>query len=289
MIKEISLKLILLIFLVCLQSCNSQSKKSSFIVNTLKKEINIEKAKEESNNNLLLYKKWKLSSTDVEEVFKLSQPISDEEFHDLYEVTPCKYKCNIIYNKKSYILEINSGSYIILKDNKTVKRLGCKSKKCKDFFIFPPQGAEIDEQIVNETYQKILDSLNSSKIEKSKISDIWYGEYTFDNGNYEQSYKKYTIVISNEKSFLYLGDLPACKIICYPEIVDNRLLLHYDNKNTDKSKYDYTIIKNSKNGDILLKIFKNKNKYFINSALINYWNDITHKFDENVNIEVMKK
>ena len=286
---KISTKIVLFILLICLQSCNSQNKKSSFTVNSLKKEIDLKKTKLESNINVLFYNKWKLKANDIEKILKLSQPISDEEFHDLYEVTPCVYKCKIIDNKKSYSLEINSGSFITITDDKTIKILGCKSDECKDFFIFPHQGAEINERIVNKIYMKILDSVNTSKSIKSKINNSWYGKYTFNNNNFEQGYREYTISIDEKKCFIYAGTLPACEIVCIPKKNGNQIDFFYDSQLTDRSTYSYELVQKSEHGDLIFSIYLKNNKKFVKSPLIKYWKDDLSDFKTNQEIELTNK
>jgi hypothetical protein len=64
--------------------------------------------------------------------------------------------------------------------------------------------------------------------------------------------------------------------------------LYIKSNDFKKSEYDISLFQSLEEGDYLLKMFKIKNKYFINSRIIKYWDDKNEKFNENINIEAIK-
>ena len=268
------MKKIILIFLVLNFSCNSQVKKGIKIVSRTN---TICSKNSSSQKDFSKIKNWKINNDEILNIFKTSKKITPHILHYAYGNLPCEVKGVAVLNEKNINFTINSGGYFYLGN----EIYGCNSPEC--FKYFPKEAQDNDDADVDVSNDMPL------KKGKTKISDIWYGEYTFDNNNYEQSYRKFTIVISKEKCFFYEGNLPACLINCNPKIIDDKLFLSYDFNKTDRSTYDYTIIKNSLDRDLLLKISKNKNKYFINSELIKYWDEKKNKFNENVDIEAIKK
>lgn len=81
-------------------------------------------------------KAWSLNIDDIEKIMNLSIPITDEEWHFSYPITPCNIDIKgYSYKGKKYDLQINGGSYISFFDGKKTQILGCELPECKKYFL----------------------------------------------------------------------------------------------------------------------------------------------------------
>ncbi|WP_223607266.1 hypothetical protein [Chryseobacterium sp. OSA05B] len=81
-------------------------------------------------------KKWSLNKNDIDKIMSLSSPITENEWHFSYPMTPCNIDVkNYFYKRKKYDLQINGGSYISLYDGKTTILFGCDSPECQKYFL----------------------------------------------------------------------------------------------------------------------------------------------------------
>jgi hypothetical protein len=73
-------------------------------------------------------RKWKLTTADVRSFFAKAAPITGEEFHAHYYVTPCEYAGQIELGGERYEFVINGGSYAHLRTASApviVRAFGC--------------------------------------------------------------------------------------------------------------------------------------------------------------------
>lgn len=80
--------------------------------------------------------------------------------------------------------------------------------------------------------------------------------------------------------------MPGCKIFCTYYIVDNVIYLYYDGEKTSCSNYDTGLIDKLQDGDLLFKIFIKNGQKYIESPIINYWDDTALAFKKNVQIKI---
>lgn len=100
---------------------------------------------EYSNGEILNEKDkvWSLSKTDIDKIINLSNPITEDEWHFSYPITPCNIDVkDYLYKGKKYGLQINGGSYISLYDGKKTLLLGCDLPECKKYFLKSKENME---------------------------------------------------------------------------------------------------------------------------------------------------
>ena len=183
-------------------------------------------------------------------------------------------------NGNKYKLKINSGSYFYITDNRNVTSLYLnKNNKYRSLFL---SGIGIED---DELYQKLqIENWNKIKLINKNLNS-WKGVYSFNNGNFEQSYQSYHIKIENNACVFYQGDLPACEIDCIVDIDGSDVFLYIKSDYFKKSNYDISLVKSLSEGDFLLKMVKYKNKVYVQSPIIKYWNDKNKIFEKNIQIE----
>jgi hypothetical protein len=226
---------------------------------------------------------WTLTTEDISNIINLSYELDENEVHDSYPITPCYIEVkNYNLNGKKVDLSINGGSFLYVHEKDKTKILGCEKPECKKYFLLP-------KEIPDETNQKTLDYNTNSLISNFKIDKNWYGKYTFNNNNFEQGYREYTISIDEKKCFIYAGTMPACEIVCTPKKNGNQIDFFYDSQLTDRSTYSYELVQKSEHGDLIFSIYLKNNKKFIKSPLIKYWKDDLSDFKTNQEIELTNK
>lgn len=108
-------------------------------------------------------KTWFLNENDIDEIMNLSAPITEDEWHFSYPITPCNIDVkNYLYKGKKYDLQINGGSYLSLFDGKTTLILGCNLPDCKKYFLKPKENME-EEDITSLLSSKSNESTQISK------------------------------------------------------------------------------------------------------------------------------
>ena len=146
--KNIIIGFLFIFFLF--NSCKGQDKEPK-IKNTENQKIIIYSSKcngnystgEKLNDN---DKKWSLTSSDVDKIMKLSTPITENEWHFSYPITPCNIEDeNYIHKGKKIDLQINGGSYISYFDGKENIILGCDLPECSKYFIKSKETMDDDE------------------------------------------------------------------------------------------------------------------------------------------------
>ncbi len=126
-------------------------------------------------------KAWSLNSNDVEKIMKLSVPITEEEWHFSYPITPCNIDIkDYLYKGKKYDLQINGGSYISFFDGKKTQILGCELPECKKYFL------KSKENIYEEDLPSSFNS-NSTQTKSYKV-------------NFNKSDKNDLIIIEKNKN-----------------------------------------------------------------------------------------
>ena len=135
--------LLLFIFFFC--SCKSQDKDEK---KRLETKIYVANCKGEYSTKEKLTEKdksWTLISNDIEKIMNLSVPLTEEEWHFSYPITPCNINIKgYSYKRKKYDLQINGGSYISFFDGKKTQILGCELPECKKFFLKSKENMEED-------------------------------------------------------------------------------------------------------------------------------------------------
>jgi len=117
-------------------------------------------------------KNWILNSADIERIIKLSSPITEEEWHFSYPITPCNIAVqNYLYNGKKYTLNINGGSYISVSDGKKTQLLGCDQPECKKYFLKSKENME-DENLSSSNDPQSLKNTYKVNFIKSNRNDI---------------------------------------------------------------------------------------------------------------------
>lgn len=299
--KDISLLIILFFIFSCKEvkkniSLSKDIKEKEYLISENKDTIigNISKScrelQERDIHEYYLCREWKIpNEIEIRKILKSGELGDGEEgdsrtLHYAASELPMWITADMSIGNRKYKIKINGGSYFYItnQENKTSLYF-CKNRKYRNFFI---SAIGVDD---DEIYERLkIKIFNQIKTQKTDISS-WKGNYNFDNGNYEQGYRNYHIKIEKDDCFFYQGNLPACMIDCIAFENDNELLLYIKSNEFRKSEYDISLIESLEEGDFLLKIFKIKNKYFIKSALIKYWDDKKEKFNENINIEAIKK
>jgi hypothetical protein len=262
-------------------------KKQDTIIENISK--NCEEAQERNIYDYNLCKEWKiLDESQIKEILKSGELGDGGEgdsraLHYTSSEFPIWITADMTVGKQKYKLKINGGSYFYLTNDKNITSLYfCKNNKYRTSFI-SGIGTE-DDELYEKLKIKNWDKINSQKTDLN----LWQGNYNFDNGNFEQSYKSYHIKIEKNTCILYQGDLPACEIECIVDRHDNELFLYIKSEKFKKSQYDVSYVESLSEGDYLLKIIKRNNKFYIQSPIIKYWNEKSKTFEKNIEIESEK-
>ncbi len=120
-----------MIFSPCVYSINNKIE----VVNI----TGLELTKSEDEDIVNECKKWKISKEDVEKIFKNSKEYEYYPY-DVFYQTPCNINGEAKINNKMWSFYINGGGITTLENNKESIYLGCSSKECESFFIFPLDG-----------------------------------------------------------------------------------------------------------------------------------------------------
>ncbi|GEM_PF-2582860 len=283
MLKKDCLLLILLLSFI--YNCKDQKEKnfvrekttanSDTIITDIKKDcdINIE----HNIYNYLLCQSWKnLNENDLKTILHYAKEENDAEVLNVIgKEVPSWIVADLKTNSKNYKLKVNGYSYI-----KLINALGSEKiltfdaenrSKVEKYFI--RNLTEDDDENYNEKLKNI----------KPAIIDLknWKGNFKFDNNNYDQLYKKYTLNITNNKITFYQGDLPACEISCIPYLYNNNLYLYFDSETTDCKEFSSDMINNLLDGDFMMKLYRKNGSYYITSPIIEVWDEKTSSFKIN--------
>lgn len=135
----------LLLFIFFFFSCKGQDKDEKKKIDT---KVYVANCKGEYSTKEKLTerdKAWSLNNNDIEKIMNLSVPLTEEEWHFLYPITPCNINIKgYSYKGKKYDLQINGGSYISFFDGKKTQILGCELPECKKFFLKSKENMEED-------------------------------------------------------------------------------------------------------------------------------------------------
>ena len=287
------LNLVLIYIFSCFVVCCSAGDKKKYSKNNTSTIIvkNIQKTcyKNISKNILAfsLCSNWQLKENDIIEIVSLGKKNTSIEI--VNTITPeisSWISAELIINEKLFKIEINAFSYYYLTDDKGNKELYTFSKENKNKIekYFIGILSEEDDESFESKKQQSKKTLISKNIDLSN----WRNVYTFDNNNYEQLYKKYTLNINGKNSLFYEGNLPGCKVFLIPSIIENELYLYFDGEKTNCSGYDTTLIDKLQDGDFMFKMYKKNGKNYLQSHIINYWSDINNDFETNTIIEISK-
>ncbi|WP_433815528.1 hypothetical protein [Flavobacterium johnsoniae] len=289
--KKLSLIFILFLIISCrenkkisISQQNLISENQDTIIENVSK--NCKEAQERNIYDYYLCRDWKiLDPAQIKKIVKSGELGDGGEsdarmLHYASAEFPIWIESDMTIGKHKYKLKINGGSYFYLTNDKNITLLYfCKKNKWRSFFI---SGIGVED---DELYEKL--KVNSWDKVKSTKPDLkeWEGNYNFDNGNFEQSYRSYHVKIESNICIFYQGDLPACEIECISDNYGNELNLYIKSDEFKKSQYDISLVESLSEGDYLLKIIKKNHKIFIQSPLIKYWNSKSNTFEKNIEIE----
>ncbi|MGE8533231.1 MAG: hypothetical protein ACN6OJ_01450 [Chryseobacterium sp.] len=163
--------LLLLIFLF--YNCKGQDKDEKKKIDT---KVYIANCKGEYSTKEKLTKKdkgWSLNNSDIEKIMNLSVPLTEEEWHFSYPITPCNINIKgYSYKGKKYDLQINGGSYISFFDGKKTQILGCELPECKKYFLKSKENMEeedLSSSSNSESTQTKNYRVNFNKSDKNDI------------------------------------------------------------------------------------------------------------------------
>ncbi len=285
----------LLVLMLLFQTAGCSEKKNSADVKSQKEHTNdttiavknIEKnCYKNINTNIydyILCVDWNLSQNDIKNIILAGQKNnSPETRYMLTPVIPSWITADVVVDEKAYKIEINPFSFYYLTDSQGNRELytfsSVNKKKVETLFI--RELSEEDDGFYNKKIADAKQKLNNQKLDYS----AWKGVLKFDNNNYEQLYKDYTIEIQNEGIFFHEGELPSCKIFCKPLLVKDALYLYFDGEKTNCYTYDTALIDQLQDGDLIFKVYKEAGQKYIQSPIINYWDDENKVFDKNTKI-----
>lgn len=133
-------------------------------------------------------KTWSLNKADIDKIINLSNPITEDEWHFSYPITPCNIDVkDYLYKGKKYDLQINGGSYVSLYDGKETLLLGCDSPECKKYFLKSKENMQEEEVTYppsNSTKSEQIRKYNIS-FNKNDKQDILTVQKTADGYNLE--------------------------------------------------------------------------------------------------------
>lgn len=288
------MKNISLIFILVLLTCKKNSTSLELSEKKVKNDTIISNIKYSCEDNIpkniynyLLCKSWsKWEEKNIRYILHFAKENkAPETIHLIEPEIPSWVYSDIKINGIDYDLKINGMSYLYLinKKNKNNKLLTFNSNdipKIEKYFI--RKLTEDDDENYENRLNQIKNDVKKVKTDASK----WLGTYTFENNNYDQLYKKYTLNIKNNEIYLYEGELPDCKIYCIPYIVNNEMYLYYNSEKTNCPDLDTSLIDHLQDGDLFLKIYLKNGKKYIQSPVIQYWNDKSSDFKKNISIEI---
>lgn len=257
---------------------------SDTIISNIKKDcdVNIE----HNIYDYLLCTTWKeLDEKSIKKILHYAKEGKYSEFRNTIEPeTPSWINSDLKINGKSYELKINGMSYLYLIDKAENRKFltfnSQETSKVESYFI--RNLTEDDDENYNTKLNQLKGDLKNRQVDISK----WLGTFTFDNNNYEQQYKKYTLSINNNKITFYQGELPGCEIYCSPYIFNNDLYLYYNAENTNCDGFDTELIDKLRDGDLILKLYNQKGNKFIQSPILNIWDDNTSSFKLDIPIKL---
>ncbi|MFC6268172.1 hypothetical protein ACFQH0_07240 [Frigoriflavimonas asaccharolytica] len=228
---------------------------------------------------------WSLNKNDIQEIVSLGKKNNKSEILNvLNPAIPSWISADITIDGNSYKIEINAMSYYFLTDNKGHRDLYTfdleSQEKVEKYFI--RKLTEDDDSNYENKKVGIKKYLETNAIDISK----WNGIFKFDNNNYEQLYKIYTINIYDKNIFFYEGELPGCKIQCTSYKVDDTIYFYYDSTKTNCINFDTSLIENMQDGDFLFKLYSKKEKKYLESPVIKYWDDKSSNFRIYTPIEI---
>lgn len=138
-------------------------------------------------------KQWSLNKKEIDDIMKISEKISENEWHFSYPTTPCNIEVeNYSYKGKNYNLSINGGSYISLYDGKKTILLGCDSPECSKYFLKSKENMVESEETTSETSK---DKKYKIDFNKNGISDL----LTFKKNNSD-----FVLEIEKDKKPLFI-------------------------------------------------------------------------------------
>ncbi|WP_223607271.1 hypothetical protein [Chryseobacterium sp. OSA05B] len=238
--------------------------------------------------NYLLCSSWvRLNETDIKYILRFAKENRSSEIINTIEPEmPVWVNSDVKINNIDYQLQVKGMSYLYLTDkkDKTRKLLTFDSKDVpaiEKYFI--RKLTEDDDENYEQKLSKVKSDFKKVKTDISK----WAGIYSFDNNNYDQLYKKYTLNVSNNEIYLYEGELPGCKIYCTPYSIDDKIYFYYDADKTVCSNFDTSLIDNLQNGDLILKTYVKDGKKYVQSPIIPYWDDKSSDFKKTNPLELI--
>ncbi len=81
-------------------------------------------------------KKWNLNTDDIYKIFKISNKYEYNP-HREFDYAPCDMEGKVSLNGEIWNFYINGGGITTLEKKNNTIYLGCNSKECDPFFIFP--------------------------------------------------------------------------------------------------------------------------------------------------------
>ncbi|MBP1165172.1 hypothetical protein JOE44_002056 [Chryseobacterium sp. PvR013] len=241
----------LLLFIFFFFSCKGQDKDEKKKIDT---KVYVANCKGEYSTKEKLTerdKAWSLNNNDIEKIMNLSVPITEEEWHFSYPITPCNINIKgYLYKGKKYDLQINGGSYISFFDGKKTQILGCELPECKKYFLKSKENMEEEDlpsSSNSESTQTKNYRVNFNKSDKNDIVFI------------EKNINDYTLKAQTDNKVFFTKNI-SCDFI---EIDTNT-----KNKQAFNLILGYTDQYQNTSRKIVIPVFFKNNDLFIEKLFI---------------------
>lgn len=87
-------------------------------------------------------KTWKLSNSDIEKIFRNSQPTDDATIHYSYSTLECEMRGQVVINTDTFHYIINAGSWFYLYNQHHSYTYICPAENCYSLFLDHAQPPE---------------------------------------------------------------------------------------------------------------------------------------------------
>ncbi len=290
--------LLLLSVFIFSYSC-SKREKNDFISGTVETAaqdtLTVRNIKKNCHQNIsrniyqyILCSGWSLNEHQIKNMLSLGKKDESPEISNLLiHDDPSWISADVTIHGKPFTTEIHSMSYYYLTDkNGNRERYTFNDgdrEKVKAYFT------RILSEDDDEAYEEKLKKAKRKMEIRAADLHEWKGIYIFDNNNYEQLYKKYTLTIEDHKIILFEGNLPGCEIYGIPFLFNNQLYMYYNATQTYCPGYENSFTDHLQDGDLICKIYWHDHKMYMESPVIPYWNDSDADFIQNTPIRLDTK
>jgi hypothetical protein len=196
-------------------------------------------------------KTWSLNNNDIEKIMNLSVPLTEEEWHFSYPITPCNINIKgYLYKGKKYDLQINGGSYISFFDGKKTRILECELPECKKYFLKSKENMEEEDLPTSSNSESIQTKNYRVNFNKSDKNDIIF---------IEKNINDYTLKAQTDNKIFFTKNI-SCDFI---EIDTNA-----KNKQAFNLILGYTDQYQNTSRKIVIPVFFKNNDLFIEKLFI---------------------